>query len=159
MINILDILLALIIIFFTIRVMRRGFIEELLTVGALVGSLIIAALFSGIAAQLITRFFEISRWNQIIAFLILFIASYVVLKIFKQIMQNIISAIHLETLDSALGFLLGIAEGVAIAVFLILIIQIQPFLSAEDLLQKSIIATLLAPLIPITVQLFGLQFA
>ena len=158
MINILDILLGLIILFFTIRVMRRGFTEELLSVGALVGSLIIAALFSGIAAQLIANWFEISRWNQIIAFLILFLISYIIFKLIKQIMQNIIEAIHLEKLDSALGLLLGIAEGVAVTIIIVLLIQIQPFISPVEILGKSFIATLLLPLMPVTVQIFGFKF-
>jgi membrane protein required for colicin V production len=59
-----------------------------------------------------------------------------------------VERINLESLDRALGFFLGLAEGILVVFILILLIQLQPLFEAGDILAESVFARLLTPLLP-----------
>ena len=151
----LDIVFIIIIAFTSIRAALRGFVRELLTIVALFGGLLIAALFSGfVAGYIATRLGE-SAWNQIIAFLGLFVVVYLSARIFQNTLQRLIERVHLEGLDRALGLLVGLLEGLVIVVGLLLIVQVQPLVPAERVVGSSQFARLLRPLLPYIDGLLG----
>ena len=144
----LDIVFIIITFFTSVRAALRGFARELLSIVALLGGLLIATLFSGLVAAYIDSRFGQSAWNQIIAFLGLFVAVYITARIFQNVLHRIITSIHLEGLDRALGLLLGIGEGITIIVVLLLVVQVQPFIDPERIVGASQFARLLRPLLP-----------
>lgn len=144
----LDIVFAVVVLFFTIRVGIKGFVKEFMSMAALILGITIAALFSGYAAQYVVPYIGSGPWAQVVAFLVLFLLTYVVVKIFENALGRIVERIHLESLDRALGFFLGLAEGVLFVFVLILVIQLQPVFDAEPVIEESVFARVLLPLLP-----------
>jgi membrane protein required for colicin V production len=89
-----------------------------------------------------------SIWNQIISFLGLFLVTYLAIKIFEGALRAIVERINADNLDHALGFFLGVAEGLLLIFVLLLIIQIQPFINLDEAIDESVFAIALRPLLP-----------
>ncbi len=153
--NGLDIVFLLIIVFAAIRGGFRGFVKELLSTAALFGGIAVAVLFSGLIAVYVQPYVGSGPLSQVVAFLGLFLAVYFVLKLFESALNQLIERIHLENLDRALGFFLGVAEGIFLTFVLILALQLQPLFDLEELLAQSVIAGLLVPLLPFVERVIG----
>ena len=147
----LDIICAIILIAATVRCTARGFIRETLSTGALIAALWGAILFSRGLTELLERFLAASRWNVAISFLALFALIYLVFKMAENLVQRAVERINLVNLDRALGFVLGVVEGVAIIVVMLFVLSVQPFFSPEELLAESFVAGVLSPLLPYAV--------
>ncbi|NBC29434.1 MAG: CvpA family protein [Spirochaetes bacterium] len=144
----IDIVFALLVVFTTIRAGVRGFVREFMSMAAVGAGVLAAVLFSAMIAELIVGFFGSSAWSQIVAFLGIFVLAYAIVKLFEKGMQGLVERIHLESLDHALGLFLGVAEGLLLTFVAILVIQVQPFIHPEQLLQGSAFARLLLPFLP-----------
>lgn len=155
----LDIVFLLIIVFTSIRSGIRGFVKELMSMASVILGIAVAVLFSGVFAQYIEGFIGVSPWSQVISFLGLFLATYLAVKIFENALDRLIERIHLDSLDHALGFFFGIAEGLVVTFLLILLIQVQPFLPPASLLEESLFAALMSPLFPYIPEFISRQIA
>ncbi|MFP4151889.1 MAG: CvpA family protein [Alkalispirochaeta sp.] len=144
----LDIVFLVIALFFTLRVGIKGFVKEFMSMAAVLLGIAVAVLFSGVAAQYAEPHIGDGAWSQVVAFLALFLIVYVVVKLFESGLYRLVEHIHLEALDRALGFFLGLAEGVIAVFLLILVLQLQPVFDAETILAESVFARLLLPLLP-----------
>jgi len=144
----LDIVFLVIALFFTLRVAIKGFVKEFMSMAAVLLGIAVAVLFSGVAARYAEPYLGDGAWSQVVAFLALFLIVYVVVKLFESGLYRLVEHIHLEALDRALGFFLGLAEGVIAVFLLILVLQLQPVFDAEPILRESVFARLLLPLLP-----------
>ena len=144
----IDIVFIIIIVVLAIRCTFKGFITELLSMAALLLGIIGAVLFSNKAVPIIEHYLGDTYWNKIIAFLALFLIVFIVVKIFQGLLNKLIEKIHLQKLDKALGFLLGLLEGILFVSLILFIMQVQPFFDVGNIIQDSIIAGYLAPLLP-----------
>ena len=82
------------------------------------------------------------------AFLSLFLVVYIVVKLFEKALNRLVERIQLEGLDRALGFFLGIVEGAFVVFVIVWIVRLQSVVDVGDLLERSVIARLLLPLLP-----------
>mgnify|MGYP006292831637 CR=1 FL=1 len=144
----LDIAFIVVVVFFTLRVGIKGFVKEFMSMAALIVGLAVAVLFSGVAAVYVQPWVGEGPWSQVVSFLGLFLIAYIVVKIFESVLDRLVERIHLDSLDRALGFFLGIAEGLLVVFVLILIIQAQPVFDTRELLAESVFARFLLPLLP-----------
>ena len=144
----LDIVFLVLITFAALRGGLRGFVHEFLSMAAVILGIAGAVLFSGVAARVIQPYVGTGPWAQVIAFLGLFIVIYFVVKIFENALIRLIEHINAEGLDRALGFFLGIAEGLFMVFVMVLLLQLQPFVEAESLLEGSVIARFFVFLLP-----------
>lgn len=144
----IDIVFALIVVFTTLRGAFRGFVTELMSMAGLILGIAAAVLFSGVVAAYLDQFFGESVWSQVAAFLAVFLIVYLLSKIFENALHTLIERIHLESLDHALGIFLGLAEGLLLTFIMILVIQVQPFFPPDRILEGSVFARLLVPLLP-----------
>jgi len=144
----LDIVFLILIAFAALRAGIRGFVHEFLSMAAVLLGIATAVLFSGIAAQLVQPYLGAGTWSQVVAFLGLFLIVYVIVRLFENALNRLIERINLESLDRALGFFLGIAEGLILVFVLVLVLQLQPVFDADQLLLESEIARFLIPLLP-----------
>jgi len=144
----IDVVFAIIVVILAFRAAIRGFVKELLGTAALFLGIIIAVLFSGLVAQVIEEYMGPTIWSQIIAFLGLFLVVYLIVKIFESALNRLIEKIHLDQLDHALGFFLGIVEGLVVVFLLLLLVQIQPFFEPEALIAGSFFARIMLPFMP-----------
>ena len=106
----LDIVFLVLVVILAFRAAVRGFVKELLGTAALLLGIVGAVLFSGLAAGLIDQYFAPSIWSQVIAFLVIFLLVSVVVKLFESALHKLIERVHLDQLDHALGFFLGMLK-------------------------------------------------
>ena len=152
-ISVLDILFGVIILIAMIRCILKGFIAEFLSVAAIILGIAAAIIFSGGGADLLIRYTGIQRFAQLSAFLIIFLLVYLITKLFEGLLQRIFERLKLEKLDRSLGFFLGIIEGALAVTVIVIVLELQPFFPAEDLLEESFIARTILRVLP-----YGLSF-
>jgi membrane protein required for colicin V production len=153
--EVIDIVFALLVIIAAIRGAFRGFVTEVGSMAALILGFGAAIVFNKPVALLLDRQFGQSMWNQLIAFLILFLLGYLLVKLVQRMLQNIIERLNLDRLDSALGFFLGLAEGLLVVGVALFIINWQPFFDPKSLLGSSFFARMLFPVLPSPERIFG----
>ncbi len=151
----IDIVFLVLIVVLAIRGAIRGFVTEIGSVAALVVGLGGAILFYKLLAALIGRLFGISMWNPLIAFLILFLVLYLVIKLLEHLLHAVFDKLNLERLDRAIGFFLGLAEGLLVVSVLLFLLNWQPLFDARKLLEHSLFARVLSPILPSPQRIFG----
>jgi membrane protein required for colicin V production len=153
--EVIDIVFALLVVIAAIRGAFRGFVTEVGSMAALILGFGAAIVFNKPVALLLDKQFGPSMWNQLIAFLILFLLGYLLVKLVQRMLQNIIERLNLDRLDSALGFFLGVAEGLLVVGVALFIINWQPFFDPKSLLGSSFFARMLFPVLPSPERIFG----
>ena len=153
----IDVVFGIIVVFATVRAGLRGFVKESLSVASLVLGVVVAVLFSGSVAGYLDEWIGTSVWNQVIAFLGIFVVLYILIKLFENALHRMIERIHLQSLDHAMGLILGVVEGVVVVFLLILLIQIQPVADPERLLRGSLFARVLLPFLPYVAEMLVRQ--
>lgn len=143
-----DVVFLIIIVFTSIRAGIRGFVKELMSMASVILGIAVAVLFSGMVAGYLENYLGESPWSQVISFLGLFLLTYLAVKIFESALDRLIERINLESLDHALGFFLGIVEGLVITFLILLLLQIQPFIEPSVLIEESVFARFMSPLFP-----------
>ena len=133
----IDIFFAAIVLFMTIKAIVRGFVTEIMGIAAIGLGIILGVLFSGLLGSFIGQHFGESNWNQVIAFLIIFLVSYIIIKIFENGLNALVDKIHLDKLDRSLGLFFGIIEGVVLVIIIIFIIEVQPIFDTQNVEAQS----------------------
>ena len=147
----LDIVFIIIILLALIRGAMRGFVTEVLSMAAIIVGIAMAVLFSSPLSALFAELLGESFWNQIIAFLTLFLVTYILIKIIEGLIHRGVEKLRLGKLDRVLGFLLGALEGLLVVSIVLVVLNIQPFFEVTSLLNRSFFAKLLLPfLVPAT---------
>lgn len=154
--NALDYVFVGIVVILTVRALVRGFVHEFMSVAGLVLGIVAAVLFSGMVAVKLAPFLGNSGWTQVAAFLGLFIVVYLVVKLFESGLNRLIESINLDSLDRALGFFLGIVEGLVVVFVVLLVMRLQPFFDVSVVVSKSVFAAALLPLMPYATNLLKL---
>ncbi|MBN2443291.1 MAG: CvpA family protein [Spirochaetales bacterium] len=148
--SILDIIIIIITIIITVRCILKGFVDEFLSMAALIGGIAGAIFLSGPIGKLLEQNTGLGMWSQIVAFLGCFVVIYIIIKILEGVIHNIFEKFNLDKLDKALGFLLGLVEAflvIAVFIFLLSWLTWLPFINVEQLLSDSFIAQLIKPLL------------
>ena len=153
--EIIDIVFALLVVIAAIRGAFRGFVTEVGSMAALILGFGAAIVLYKPVALLLDRQFGHSTWNQLIAFLLLFLLGYLLVKLIQRMLQNVIERLNLDRLDSALGFFLGVAEGLLVVAAVLFVINWQPFFDPGNLLGSSFFARMLFPVLPSPERIFG----
>jgi membrane protein required for colicin V production len=153
--EIIDIVFALLVVIAAIRGAFRGFVTEVGSMAALILGFGAAIVLYKPVALLLERQFGHSTWNQLIAFLLLFLLGYLLVKLIQRMLQNVIERLNLDRLDSALGFFLGVAEGLLVVAAALFVINWQPFFDPGNLLGSSFFARMLFPVLPSPERIFG----
>jgi len=153
--EVIDIVFALLVVIAAIRGAFRGFVTEVGSMAALILGFGAAIVLYKPVALLLDKRLGPSIWNQLIAFLILFLLGYLLVKLVQRMLQNIIERLNLDRLDSALGFFLGLAEGLLVVAVALFIINWQPFFDPKSLLGSSFFARMLFPVLPSPERIFG----
>jgi membrane protein required for colicin V production len=87
-----------------------------------------------------------------VAFLLLFVITYLLVKLLESLLHGLVERIQLEKLDQALGFFLGLVEGFLLLAVLVFLLRIQPLLDVENLFAGSFLADLMQRIIPVGAQ-------
>ena len=94
----------------------RGFVREVLGVGAWVGALAAAFVFLPTARGIVGRWVTTPAWIDPIAFFGTFLISLIVLMIIARILGGMVRRSMLGGVDRTLGLVFGLARGAAVVV-------------------------------------------
>lgn len=149
--NVLDWVFAGVIALLAVRCFVRGFVSEVLSVAAYAVGLMAALLFYNPAAALLAEKAGLGAMapaiRYIIAFAACFIAGFLAMKLIERLVRGGLEAANLEMLDRILGLALGVAEGLAVVAFMLVVLDVQAFFDVRELLEKSWFARTILPLV------------
>ncbi|MDR1902407.1 MAG: CvpA family protein [Treponema sp.] len=148
---VIDIILLIVILLFTVRAALRGFIKEALSVAALVLGILGGFFFRQAGADFIKSKAPALRNMQVLAetlaFIAIFIVVFLTVTFIKKILKDIVDSLNLGGIDKFLGMIFGLIEGVTFTVFVLFIIHIQPIIPADNILGGSFFAGIFLPLL------------
>ena len=142
-----DIVFILVIVFITARCIIKGFLSEIMSAASVIGGVVAGFVFSPFLTSFVEKNLNISWWNSLISFLIIFLVVYLVVKLLERVFCGFIERVSLERLDRSLGLFLGLLEGGIIVIFLVTIIDAQPFFPSESILGGSVAAEIVRKMI------------
>ncbi|MDR2501095.1 MAG: CvpA family protein [Treponema sp.] len=144
----IDIIFSALILIFVIRCALRGFLEEALSMAALVFGAAFAFFFHKAGADFIRERFIGGRiLPELLAFTGLFLILFLAVKVLEYILRDILNRIDLGGVNRFLGIFFGLLEGLCLVSFILFILSVQPLFDAEHLLSNSLFARLLFPVI------------
>ena len=141
-----DIVLLIVIALLAVRCALMGFVAELFSKAAVICGCGAALLLFRKVAPSVSQVTGQASLAGIIAFLLVFLVVYFIIKIVQGIVSDIFSGLSLQSLDRALGFFLGAAEGLLAAAVVVVFLVQQPFFDASSLLAQSFFAELFRPI-------------
>ena len=141
-INFLDIIILVIILFFAYNGYRRGFIDQTSTILGLLAALFVAVRQYEYFTQFLEPYLDLSlSMLQFISFAVIFIVVNIVIHVLGIVLKKIVDAIFLQPVDRGLGFLLGIIKAGIIIYLMILILAQIPYQNINDVLNESFLAS------------------
>jgi membrane protein required for colicin V production len=146
---VIDVVFLILVLILVFRCTLRGFIKELMTMAsAVLGVLIAVLLYKPGAAFIRTKILsDVAVLPELIAFIVLIAIVSIVIKILEGILQDIISRVNLGGLNHILGLVFGLLEGLLLVCLILFVINIQTLFNPDNLLEKSLFAKYLAPLV------------
>ncbi len=149
-----DIVLLVLIVFMAVRVVLTGFIAEFFSKAAVIAGIIAGFLFYKRLADALKPFTGEQIFTGAAAFLLIFVAVYLLIKIMQQVVGSAFEGESMSNLDRALGFFLGIAEGLLLVMGILVILRLQPWFDPQPFLNHSVFARLFDPVLAHTVRAF-----
>lgn len=149
-----DVIGILILLAAGVRCAFRGFVAEFLSALALITGLAAAVIFTATLSPLLVPFLGETMWTPIVAFLLIFLVGYALIKILESTLHRVIERVELEKLDQALGFFLGLVEGFLFLAILVFVLQLQTVVDVRAFLEESFLARILQQIIPVGARFF-----
>lgn len=148
-----DIVSVILVFILAVRATYRGFMTEIMSMASIIVGIIIAVVFTRPVSLLLQDYIGNSFWNMVIAFLGLFLVSYLIIKIFENSLNTLIEKVQLEKLDQSLGFFLGLIEGFLLIVILVFALKTQQIFDISELFTNSYTFMIADKIIPIGTKL------
>lgn len=138
--NIADLIFLLLALFFVIKGFFRGFISEFMSMAALILGLIAALAFQNHVSALLKDMIKSDTFRPIAAFFLLFIGTYILVKLLELLLHNAIEAIKMNSLDRLLGLVWGLLETAVIVLIIVFLVYRFKFKAGISFLDESIVA-------------------
>ncbi len=146
-----DIISLVIMVLMALRVTFKGFVSEFMSKAGILVGLVAALMFTTVLAPVIDERLQLGSWSNLIAFIVLFFAGFLVTKMLAITISNILESLHLTAFDNILGFVLGLIEGAVVISFLVFVLRLQTLIDMNSLFAESWIVELLEPLAPYSI--------
>lgn len=147
-IAVFDIICAILALILIVRCALRGFIDEIMSMASVVLGILAAILFCKNGAAFIrANWIEMKVLPEILAFAAIFLIVFLLVRLVEFLLKDIIYGINLHRLDRFLGMIFGLVEAFVIICIILFIIAVQPLFDPDPVLQNSIFAKILLPLI------------
>jgi membrane protein required for colicin V production len=156
---VIDIVFIALILILVVRCTLRGFVVEVMSMASLVLGVLGAIFFYKNGAVFVEKRFAIAGFpSKLLAFIGIFFVIFIMVKILEYILRDIINRINLGGVDRFLGFLFGLVEGTLLTALALFFLSGQPLFDAAPLLEKSLFARFLLPLMGVVLPAAGLRF-
>jgi membrane protein required for colicin V production len=139
--NILDIIILILLVIFTIQGFRKGLVAELSSLVALVLGVYIAFYFSDVTADFLREFFGIdNKYLKLIAFVLTLVLVIVAVAAIGKVIEKIISALMLGFFNRLTGAVFGVIKGMLVLSLIIMLLNylgLDESLISKERQQKS----------------------
>ncbi|MCD4819323.1 MAG: CvpA family protein [Candidatus Cloacimonetes bacterium] len=116
--------------------LKKGFVASVISLAALVISIIIVSQLSPVIVFFLVTKFNLSEIIAvIISYLVVFIFIAIIAKILIKILHKIIKKLKISALNRILGAILGLCNGLIILIIMVLLINLTPF--EEDFVEAT----------------------
>ncbi|MBQ8013660.1 MAG: CvpA family protein [Treponema sp.] len=141
----IDIVFLIIIAAFAFVAMIHGLIKELFGKLAVIVGLVAGFYFCGVLAPHIEKIIKIPAVDIVLAFILIFITAFLIVKIIQIIVGAIFSGEIMKSLDRVLGLAFGAVEGLLIVSCVLILMKAQIWFDFDSLLSSSTVAKILLP--------------
>jgi len=135
--NLVDIIIIVVLLFFCVKGYFRGFINELFSLLIIAAGLILAFLFHKNINRLLHVFIQNDDLSIILSFVFVFVLATFFFIFFRNILLRFVENANLGDADSVFGMLLGALKGVLICGAILIFIKNRSILSLNALVEKS----------------------
>jgi len=148
---VIDYIFIFLILLMIVHGFIKGFIEELFSWAALILAIWAAVLLNPAAAAFIREkaMQNVRVVPEILGFAAVFILVMIVIKFLEKILKDVIAGANLGNVNKILGALFGLVEGFAFVLLVIFVLSVQPLFNASKILQDSVFAQIMLPVIKI----------
>jgi len=143
----IDIIFGSLVLILAVRCALKGFLDEFLSMAGIVLGVLAAVLLFKPGAAFVRDSLGWTVLPELIAFVALFLIVFIVVKIVEKLVGDIVEKVNLTGLDRAFGVLLGLVEGLLVVSVVLFILSIQPLFDPAALLERSLFAKYLMPLV------------
>jgi len=121
----IDVGALVVVLFFVIMGLVRGFVWQLVRLCAVIGGLTVARLYADRVAPLWTRFFPRldAPYDTILAYFTIFFLVVLASILVFYLLRNLLAALRLQSYDRLFGGILGVAKGMIVVVVAILLLS------------------------------------
>ncbi len=119
--NLIDIVLAVLFVWFAVSGIARGLVRQLFSLGGLIAGHLAGIRFYGYAASTLKLTF---RYSEVAGYVIVFLAVYLVFRLLGTVIEGRIRASKLSGADRLMGMGAGLAKGALVAVLLVFLLVI-----------------------------------
>lgn len=145
--SLLDIIFIIIALLIITRATFLGFLEEIFSTASWVLGLLVSFIFYKQGAQFLRIYFGNKFFLNLLSFLLLFLITYLIVKIVHIFLSGILLSKTISSFDHALGFVVGVLKAVAIILFITFILHYQAIFDFREILNNSLVLKLFAPLL------------
>ncbi|MBW2060454.1 MAG: CvpA family protein [Deltaproteobacteria bacterium] len=123
--NGIDIAILVILCFFFLKGLIRGFIKEIFTIVGLLIAFFLAILYYPQTADLLEQFFQNLSYRNllVLSFLSLFLAVYIIIIVLALILDRFVKVTMAKPINILLGGVVGFAKGIILASLLLLVVS------------------------------------
>ena len=145
---VIDIIFIALIVVASVRGAFVGMIGELISIAALFISLLLSAVFYQDGAEWIQSRSSLEDVAFIIAFTVIFLASYIIFKLLQKGIVYLINETPFESVDKLLGFFFGILEGILLCFLIVYLLNFQTFFDTSKIMKGSEVAPYMERFLP-----------
>lgn len=120
--DIFDVIVVLVLVFFTLRGFWNGFVGEVAGLVSLVGGFWAAHNFHPLLSEYLT-FISEPAWRQLAAYVLIFVATLILVAVLARILQKVLSFSFVAWVDRLAGGILGLAKGLLLCSIVLLVLQ------------------------------------
>lgn len=125
--NYLDYIIVVVVAFFTVKGLLKGFVNQVLGFFGLLMALVLATKYMSDVAETVDNFLNIPpALATLLAYLLIFVATILAFQVLNHVLQKAVKVSFLHWVDKTLGLLVGALKGGVIMSLIFLLISIIP---------------------------------
>ena len=140
-----DTVMLIIMLVFIIKVTRTGFVAEFSKAAVILGG--IGAVLLQATRTPCGKDYRRGNLPGLVSFLVIFLVLYLLVKTIQRIVGSAFESETMKNLDQALGFFLGIVEGLLVVLLIIVLLEIQPWFDSTGFTRGSLLYQVFKPLV------------
>ena len=135
---IVDWVLVAIVVVSTLISLKRGFVKEALSLGALVIAVVVARMFGDQVSTLLEDYISVPSMRLMVAYGALFVATLGVASMINHLIAHVVTMTGLTGTDRLLGMVFGLGRGMLIIVVVVAVLSRAP-VTDDEWYRKSVL--------------------